>query len=143
MKTDKKANDFRREIFHPRTSILTVIGGCIAGRFCGISPIHGAVYAVASRIAYQATFIISNAVFTKCRAKLSDLDMKRSFRKLMVTPLMMTSAYLSYTAGNKALSLIGRRIAFETAIKVSLVSAITGFFSGLFIDYIKDQICED
>ncbi len=129
--------------FHPRATILTVIGGCIAGRFCGISSMHGAVYAVASRVAYQAATIISEAVFNKCHAKLFDLDMKRSFKKLMVMPLMMTSAYLGYTAGNKALSLIGKRIAFETAIKISLVSGITGFFSGLLIDYIKDQITED
>lgn len=86
--------DFRKEIFHTRINTLTVIGGCIAGKLYGIPPIHGAVYAVASRIAYQAACIISDAVFTKCYENLSELDMKRSFRKLMVTPLMMTSVYL-------------------------------------------------
>ena len=63
--------------------------------------------------------------------------MKRSFRKLMVTPLIMASAYLGYTAGNKVFSLIGRRIVLETAIKVSVISGITGFFSGLLIDFIR------
>ena len=126
-----------KEIFHIRTNTLTVIGGCIAGKLYGIPPIHGAVYAVTSRIAYQAACIISNAVFTKCYKNLSELDMKRSFKKLMVTPLIMTSIYFSYTAGNKALSLIGRRLDLETAIKVSFVSGITGFFFGLLIDYMR------
>ncbi|VHO03978.1 hypothetical protein [Candidatus Rhabdochlamydia sp. T3358] len=129
--------DFRKEVFHPRTTTLTAIGGCIAGRFCRISPLHGAIYAVVSRIAYQIAYMINDTVFTKFYIKLSELKIKKSFKKLMVTPLMMSSAYLGYTAGNKALSLIGRRIAFETAIKVSLVSGVTGFFSGLLIDFIR------
>ncbi|HEV3270207.1 MAG TPA: hypothetical protein VGZ69_06125 [Candidatus Rhabdochlamydia sp.] len=128
---------FCKEIFHTRTNTLTVIGGCVAGKLYGISPIHGAVYAVASRITYQAAGRIAHLVFTKCHAKLSKWECKRSFRKLMVMPLMMTSVYLGYTAGNKALSLIGRPLALETAIKVSFVSGITGFFSGLLIDYMR------
>ena len=38
-----KVYDFREEIFDPRITILTAIGGCIAGKFCGISTIHGAI----------------------------------------------------------------------------------------------------
>lgn len=131
--------DFCEEVFHPRATILTAIGGGIAGKFCGISPIHGAVYAVASRVACQAAIIISDTVLDKCDAKLSK-ELKKGFMELVATPLIMTSAYLGYTKGNKALSLIGRRLVFDTAVKVSLVSGIAGFFSGLLIGYIFDYI---
>lgn len=131
---------FCEEVFHPRATILTAIGGGIAGKFCGISPIHGAVYAVASRIACHAAIIIGGAVIDKCDTKLSKLELEKGFRDLVVTPLIMTSAYLGYTAGNKALSLVGRPLVFATAAKVSLISGITGFFSGLFLDYVFDYI---
>lgn len=133
---DMSSYDFCREVFHPRATALTAIGGCIAGRFCGISPMHGAIYAVTSRSVAQAAFLINWVVLSKCHDQLFELRLQKNFEKLIFAPLIiMANAYLAFTAGNKVLSLIGKPLIFATAVKVSLVSGIIGFFSGLLIDY--------
>ncbi|KAG6558572.1 hypothetical protein RHABOEDO_000517 [Candidatus Rhabdochlamydia oedothoracis] len=124
---------FCKSIFDPRAVALTAVGGCIAGRFCGISPMHGAIYAVTSRSVGTVAAIIHIGLFTR------SVRLMNSFSKFLVTPLLMTRAYLVFTAGNKALSLIGKPLIFTTAVKVSLILGITSFFSDLLINYIKDR----
>ncbi|PWU13760.1 MAG: hypothetical protein C5B45_05655 [Chlamydiae bacterium] len=129
--------DFCNQIFSLRITTLTAIGGYVAGKFCGISPLHGAVYAVASCVAYQSADMIGNAILSKLSNR-----MGKSVNEFMVMPLLVTSVYLSYKAGNKALALMGKQslkgqLTLETAVKVSIVSGITGFFSGLLIDYMR------
>jgi len=137
---EMKTHHFCKEVFHPRVAALTAIGGCIAGRFCGIPPMHGAIYAVTSRSVAQAAFLINWVVLSKCHDQLFELRLQKNFEKLIFAPLIiMANAYLAFTAGNKVLSLIGKPLIFETAAKVSLISGIAGFLPGLLINGIKNR----
>lgn len=132
---EMSGRDFCKDIFYPRATVLTAIGGSIAGRFYGIPPMHAAVYAVASRSIGQAAFRIGEVVLGKSYNMLSELRLKKSFIKLILTPSIMASVYIVFTASNQVLSLVGRPLVFATAAKISFASGVVGFFSGLFIDY--------
>lgn len=133
---EMSGRDFCKDIFYPRATVLTAIGGCIAGRFYGVPPMHAAVYAVASRSIGQAAFRIGQVVLGKSYDILFELRLlEKGFVQLILTPSIMAGVYIVFTASNQVLSLVGRPLVFATAAKISFASGVVGFFSGLFIDY--------
>ena len=123
------------KVLPPRNITLVAIGGCVAGRFYKISSMHGAVYAVTAHLVYRVAVVIHRTIFTGIPTK---RRIKMNFGAFMSMPFLMTTICLSYAAGNKALSLVGRQLAFETAVKVSCVSGVISFFSGLLVDYMRE-----
>lgn len=124
-------SNFFREVCQPKFIILAAIGGGVSGRFCNISPLQGAVYAVAGSLAYRVAHKINGAICNKIRDK--------NFNDFIKYPLDMACVYFSYLAGNKALSFLGKQIALETAFKVSIIAGITG----LCINYAIGKIFGD
>lgn len=124
-----------KAVFCPEKVALSAIGGCIAGRFCRISPLHGAIYAVVSGVVNLATFWTGMNIVCDLENRFPEL--KRLGGTNVIALLSTTSVFLAFTAGNKALSLIGKPLIFSTAVKVCLISEMIGLSSRLFMN-----VCE-
>lgn len=128
-------NGFYGEVYPLKAIVLTAIAGGLSARFCKIPPLQGAVYAVASSLAYQIACKINDTICNKLRNK-NYWPGNKNLHTFIRYPLEMAHVYFGYLAGNKALSLMGKQMALGTAFQISLVSGVTGLFINCIIDRI-------
>lgn len=138
---------FCREICPLKATAFAAIGGCLSGRFCGISPLEGAVYSVVSSVAYRVACKVSRGVSNEFYYEINHISRNHcddsSGTMLLQDKEAIANVCLGYLAGNIALSLLERQISFRTAIMFSFASGITGFLTDVVVNCIYAQIFGD
>ena len=160
--------NFCKQTCKPQETALYALGGFLSGRSMGtISPMDGAVYMVAIRMAYLVSqefnekalgylerkiknfdkqiYQTSPSYFNRLKSRSCHLatpwvDLAQSKLSLLKQPMNFINVYLSYVAGNGALYVLGKqRVGLLTTIGIFFSSTIFAVLASATIDLAKSE----
>ncbi len=160
--------DFCRQACRPQETALYAIGGFLSGRCMGvISPMDGAVYMIAIRMAYLVSQKFNKQAYDYLEQKISSTmpqtnPNEPSFLKrlksnsrclasswinlvpkklpLLKQPMNFVDVYLSYAAGNWTLCALGKQpVGLLAATGIFFSSSVFAVLAGSSIDLVRDK----
>lgn len=149
MNAISSCKEFCGKVCPLKATFFCALGGFLSGRLLGtISPVHGAVYVVASRITYLVvnktigSVIVQSNQAVKWMSKIVGKVTPGAFpdnimyqnASFIRSSLNIANIYLCYSAGNRVLSLLGGQFIFTTALKVSCISGFITYFAAFLFD---------